>query len=75
MDKYPNLQLNLAGWQKKSQYMQLEKCSKTRTDAGIDYFIPYKEVKFSNILPSSVAVSLTDQNCDLGLKLPSSITK
>ena len=55
--------------------MQLEKCSKTRTDAGIDYFVPYKEVKFSNILPSSVAVSLTDQNCDLGLKLPSSITK
>ena len=43
--------------------------------ANINYFIPYKEVKLSNIVPSSVVVSLTDNDFDLALKSPSNITK
>ena len=38
-------------------------------------FIPYKEIKFSNIVPSSVVMSLTDHDFDLALKSPSNITK
>ena len=38
-------------------------------------FIPYKEVTFSGIVPSSVVVSLTDDDFDLVLKSPSYITK
>ena len=37
--------------------------------------MPYKEVMFSSIVPSSVVVSLTDHDLDLTLKSPSNITK
>ena len=55
--------------------MQLEECCKICVGADINCFIPYKEVQFSSILPSSVVVSLTDHNFDLASKLPSNITK
>ena len=55
--------------------MQLEECCKICVGADINGFIPYKEVKYSNIVPSSVVVSLTDHELDLALKSPSDITK
>ena len=55
--------------------MHPEECSKICFGADINFFIPYKKVKFSNIVPSSVVVSLTDHELDLALKSPSDITK
>ena len=43
--------------------------------ADINGFISYKEVKISNIVPSSVFVSFTDHDFDLALKSPNNITK
>ena len=55
--------------------MQLEECCKICVGVDIIYFTPYKEVKFSNIVPSSVVVSFTDQDFDLALNSPSNIRK
>ena len=55
--------------------MQLEACCKICLGADMICFIPYKEVTFSGIVPSSVVVSLTDDDFDLVLKSPSHITK
>ena len=55
--------------------MQLEECCKICVGAGINCFIPYKEVKFSGILYSFAVVSLTDHDLDLALKSPSNATK
>ena len=52
--------------------MQLEKCSKIWVGTDITCFTPFK---FSSVLPSSVQVSLTDQDFDFALKSPSNITK
>ena len=51
--------------------MQLEE----RVGADINCLIPYKEVKFCNIVPSSVVVSFTDHDFDLALKSPNDIMK
>ena len=53
--------------------MQLKECCKICVEADVNCFIPYKEVKFSNIVPSPVIVSFTDQDFDLALKSPSNI--
>ena len=55
--------------------MQLEACCKICLGADMICFIPHKEVTFSGIVPSSVVVSLTDDDFDLVLKSPSHITK
>ena len=55
--------------------MQLEECCKICVGADINCFIPHKEVKLSNIVPSSVVVSFTGHDFDLALKSPSNITK
>ena len=55
--------------------MQLEECCKMCVAADINCFISYKEIKFSNIVPSPVVVSLIDQDFDLALKSPSNVTK
>ena len=55
--------------------MQLGGCCIKCFGADINCFIPYKEVKFSNIVLSPVFMSSTDQDFDLALKLPSDITK
>ena len=55
--------------------MQLEACCKICLGADMICFIPYKEVTFSGIVPSSVVVSLTDDDFDLVLKSSSHITK
>lgn len=55
--------------------MQLKECCKICVEADVNYFIPYKEVKFSNIVPSPVIVSFTDQDFDLALNSPSNIMK
>ena len=43
--------------------------------ADISCFIPYKEIKFSTIVPSFVTVAFTDQDFDLTLNWPSNIMK
>ena len=53
--------------------MQLKECCKICVEADVNCFIPYKEVKFSNIVPSPVIVSFTDQDFDLALKSQSNI--
>ena len=55
--------------------MQLEECCKICVGSDINRFIPYEEVKFSNIVPSSVIASFTDHDFDLALKSPRNITK
>ena len=55
--------------------MQLEECCKICVGIDITCFIPYKEVKFSDIVPPSVAVLFTDTDFDLALKSPSNTTK
>ena len=55
--------------------MQLEECCKICVGTDINCFIPYKEVKFSNIVPSPVVASLIDYDFDLALKSPTNITK
>ena len=55
--------------------MQHEECCKIYVKSDINCFSPYKEVKLSNIVPSSVGVSFTDHDFDLALKSPSNITK
>ena len=55
--------------------MQLGECRKVCVGADINCLIPYKEVTFSNIVPSSVVVSFTDHDFDLALKSPSNIRK
>ena len=55
--------------------MQLEECCKICGGANVNYYIPYKEDKFSNIALSSVAVSFIDHDFVLVLTSPSNITK
>ena len=55
--------------------MQLEACCKICLGLDIICFIPYKEVTFSGIVPSSIIVSLTDDDFDLVLKSTSHIRK
>ena len=54
--------------------MQPEKCSKIFSGANINCFVHYKEVNFSNIVPSPAVGSLTGQDFYLALKSPSNIT-
>ena len=49
----------------KIRSMQLEESFKICVEADINCFIPYKEVKFSNIVPSYGVVSLTNHDFDI----------
>ena len=70
-----NTRISKFGWLTKIRSMQLGGCCIKCFGADINCFIPYKEVKFSNIVLSPVFMSSTDQDFDLALKLPSDITK